>query len=239
MLLDKKEVDKINRTAFKDRVGELKKDRNLFFWVAIILAVSTVYQSCAMRDAVDASKRTSEVVWVKLSPDGTYSVSQFTPDDEQPVYTPTVNSLLSKYMQKRYGQHRETLDRDYAEASVFMSPALSGVFADKQGFNVAQKVVDIQADKNARRIDIEIRDIDHYDAIEGKFEDGNKPVIRSLVTYQEITRDAQGKLVSSVQKMMRLHWTLLPRRELSRQSLDWMNIDPLGIQIIDEQPVQQ
>ncbi|MCW7402878.1 hypothetical protein OHD10_25440 [Escherichia coli] len=31
MLLEKKEVEKVNRTAFKDRVGELKKDRNLFF----------------------------------------------------------------------------------------------------------------------------------------------------------------------------------------------------------------
>jgi len=238
MLFDKKDVDKVNRTAFKDRVGELKKDRNIFFWVAVILAVSTVYQSCAMRDAVEASKRTSEVVWVKLSPDGSYNVSQFTPDNEQPVYVPTVNALLSKYMQKRYGQHRETIERDYAEASVFMSPALSGQFADKKGFNVAQKVVDIQADKNAKRTDIEIKDIDHYDAIDGNFDGDVKPVIRTLMTYQEITRDSQGKELSSVQKMMRLHWTLLSRSELSGQNLDWMNINPLGIQIIQEQPVQ-
>jgi len=239
MLLDKKEVDKVNRTSFKDRVGELKKDRNIFFWVAVILAVTTVYQSCSMREAVEASKRTSEVVWVKLLPDGSYKVSQFTPDNEQPIYTPTVNSLLSKYMQKRYGQHKETIERDYAEASVFMSPSLSGQFADKKGFDVAQKVVDIQADANAKRTDIEIKDIDHYDAIEGQFDDGKKPVIRTLITYKEITRDSQGKELSSVQKMMRLHWTLLPRSELSKQNLDWMNINPLGIQIIDEQPVQQ
>ncbi|STN93523.1 Uncharacterised protein [Escherichia coli] len=83
------------------------------------------------------------------------------------------------------------------------------------------------------------KDIDHYDAIEGQFDGDVKPVIRTLVTYQEITRDYQGKEISSVQQMRRLQWTLLQRNELSKQSLDWLNINPLGIQIIDDKSVQQ
>ncbi|EQX73257.1 TPA: hypothetical protein QDV07_004486 [Escherichia coli] len=239
MLLEKKEVEKVNRTAFKDRVGELKKDRNLFFWIALLLAGTTIYQSYSVKEAIEKSQNTTEVVWVKLLPDGSHKISQFTPDNEQPIYTPTVNSLLSKYVQKRYGQLKETIERDYAEAAVFMSPVLTGEFADPKGFNVAQKVVDIQADMAAKRIYIEIKDIDHYDAIEGQFDGDVKPVIRTLVTYQEITRDYQGKEISSVQQMRRLQWTLLQRNELSKQSLDWLNINPLGIQIIDDKSVQQ
>ncbi|EPR7377234.1 hypothetical protein ACU8JJ_005450, partial [Escherichia coli] len=116
MLLEKKEVEKVNRTAFKDRVGELKKDRNLFFWIALLLAGTTIYQSYSVQEAIEKSQNTTEVVWVKLLPDGSHKISQFTPDNEQPIYTPTVNSLLSKYVQKRYGQLKETIERDYAES---------------------------------------------------------------------------------------------------------------------------
>ncbi|EEZ8449740.1 hypothetical protein DBL32_004405, partial [Escherichia coli] len=68
MLLEKKEVEKVNRTAFKDRVGELKKDRNLFFWIALLLAGTTIYQSYSVQEAIEKSQNTTEVVWVKLLP---------------------------------------------------------------------------------------------------------------------------------------------------------------------------
>ncbi len=106
----------------------------------MLLAGTTIYQSYSVQEAIEKSQNTTEVVWVKLLPDGSHKISQFTPDNEQPIYTPTVNSLLSKYVQKRYGQLKETIERDYAEAAVFMSPVLTGSLPIPKGLMSLRKL---------------------------------------------------------------------------------------------------
>lgn len=91
-------------------------------------------------NAVEASKRTHEVVWVKMYPDGTTAIDEFKPEDEQPVYVRTVNSGLSKYVESRFQVHAETIKRDYAEAGVFLGETLFNQFTEKQGLTLRIKL---------------------------------------------------------------------------------------------------
>ncbi|WP_243853557.1 VirB8/TrbF family protein [Providencia rettgeri] len=232
-MFSKKEVDNINKRTLKDRVGEIKKDRNIFLFVGLALMVTTIYQSCSISTVVENTKRTREIVYVKLQPNGSYSVSEALPEDEQAVSTPVINSLLSKYVDKRFGVHKETVERDYAEASVFMSSNLVTVFMDEKGFNAREKIKSILSGKSDT-INIKVLSFDHYDVIEGKFDNQTKPVVRSTIEYQETTVSNDGKIKAIQKKRLRTQWSLLERAELSKQSLDWLNINPVGLVILDE-----
>ncbi|ENM0994923.1 hypothetical protein AB6R20_005364, partial [Klebsiella pneumoniae] len=107
MPLDKKDVDKSNRVASKTKFAVLRSDRSILLAAVFGLALINIYSVVKANNAVEASKRTHEVVWVKMYPDGTTAIDEFKPEDEQPVYVRTVNSGLSKYVESRFQVHAE------------------------------------------------------------------------------------------------------------------------------------
>ncbi|HCI5796739.1 TPA: hypothetical protein NPN44_005335, partial [Klebsiella pneumoniae] len=109
MPLDKKDVDKSNRVASKTKFAVLRSDRSILLAAVFGLALINIYSVVKANNAVEASKRTHEVVWVKMYPDGTTAIDEFKPEDEQPVYVRTVNSGLSKYVESRFQVHAETI----------------------------------------------------------------------------------------------------------------------------------
>lgn len=234
-MLSKKEVDKVNKSSIKDRVGEIKKDRNIFFAAVIVLMVVILYQSYSISGVVENTRRTREVIYIKVQPNGSYSVSEFLPESEQPVSTTMINALLNKYISARFGIHKETIERDYAEAAVFMSPKLATLFLDEKGFNARQKIKDVLSDKNQDDIDVRMTNYDHYDVIDGQFDNKKKPIIRSSIVFEETVVSPDGKIKEKTKKRLRLQWTLLDRAEVSKQSLDWLNVNPIGLVILDEQ----
>lgn len=234
-MFSKKEVDKINKHSLKDRVGEIKKDRNIFFIVAIILSATTIYQSFSIQNVIENTQRTREVVYIKVEPNGSHSISEFLPENEQVITTTMVNSLLSRYISTRYGVHKETIERDYSEAYVFMSPKLGALFMDEKGFNAREKIKELLSNNNADSIDVKMTNYDHYDVIDGQFDSKAKPIIRSTVEYEKTITAPDNKVKEKRKIRLRLQWTLLDRSEVSRQNLDWLNINPIGLVILDEQ----
>ncbi|EPT9381307.1 TPA: hypothetical protein SMQ11_003823 [Proteus mirabilis] len=234
-MFSKDEVNKINKKTFRDRVGEIKKDRNVFFFVAIFLVALVIYQSISINSLVEQTKKTKEVIFVKVEPNGTYSVKDFLPEDEQVISTALVNSLLDRYTRKRFGQHKETIEQDYGEASTFMSQSLAGSFIDEKGFNARKKIKDVLSNPDAQIIDIEVVDFDHYDVIDGVFDSQKKPVIRSTLVFNRIIKDKNGVFVKKEAVRLKVQWSLLPKSVLGQQSLAWLNVNPVGIVIIDQQ----
>lgn len=234
-MFSKDEVNKVNKKTFKDRVGEIKKDRNVFFVVALILVGVVIYQSLSVSSLVEQTKKTREVIFIKVQPNGTYSVKDFLPEDEQVISTALVNSLLDRYTKSRFGQHKETIEQDYGEASVFMSQSLAGSFIDEKGFNARKKIKDVLSNPDSQIIDIEVIDFDHYDVIDGVFDSQRKPVIRSTLVFNRIIKDKNGVFIKKEPVRLKIQWSLLPKEILGQQNLAWLNINPVGIVIIDQQ----
>lgn len=237
MPLDKKDVDRGNRVASKTKFAVLRSDRSILLVAVFVLSLINIYSVIKSGNAVESSKRTREVVWVKMYQDGTTAIDEFKPEDEQPVFVRTVNSSLSKYVESRFQVHPETIKRDYAEAGVFLGDTLFNKFTEKTAFHAADKAAKISANPSAQpRVDVSNIRLDHYDQIEGDFSGQKKPVIRTTITWDEIKYHSESKTNGDSQPhMIRITWTLLSRDDISQKSVGWLNVNPLGIEILTEE----
>lgn len=241
MPLDKKDVDKSNRVASKTKFAVLRTDRSILLAAVFGLALINVYTVTKANSAVEASKRTHEVVWVKMFQDGTTVIDEFKPEDEQPVFVRTVNAGLSKYIESRFQTHAESIKRDYAEAGVFLGEQLFNLFTEKSAFNAAEKAALISSKPESQpRVDVSNIRMDHYDQIEGDFSGTKKPVVRTTVTWDETTYNSEGKTGGKKSPhMLRITWTLLSRDEVSKKSVGWLKINPLGIVILSQEELDR
>ncbi|TDN48070.1 hypothetical protein [Scandinavium goeteborgense] len=235
MPIDHKEVDKSNREASKTKNAVLRTDRSILLVVVFIMVAVNIFMVYRAQQAVDDSRNSREVVWIKLLPDGTSVISDFKPENEQPVFLRTVNSGLSNFITSRYQVHAETIKKDYAEAGVFMGDSLFTAFTDIHGFNATGKANTISAEPNkSERVDISNIKTDHYDQIDGDFSGTKKPVIRTTLAWDETNPSKSGDAVP-VHKMIRITWSLLSRKEISQKSNEWLRLNPLGIVILSSQ----
>ncbi|ERK05599.1 hypothetical protein L580_3309 [Serratia fonticola AU-P3(3)] len=237
MPLDKKDVERSNRVASKTKFAVLRTDRSILLIALFVLALINVYTVIRANNAVESSKRTHEVVWVKMYPDGTTAIDEFKPENEQPVFVRTVNAGLAKYVAARFQVHPETIKRDYAEAGVFLGDTLFTQFTDKSGFDAADRAAKVVANATAEpRISVSNVQLDHYDQIEGDFSGRAKPVIRTTITWDETTHNGEGQNSNvPARRMIRITWTLLSRDEVSEKSVGWLRINPLGIAILSQE----
>jgi len=241
MPVDKKEVEAGNRVASKTKFAILRTDRSILLAAVFGMALINIYTVIKANNAVEDSKRTHEVVWVKMYQDGTSAIDEFTPDNEQPVFVRAVNAGLSKYVESRFQVHAETIKRDYAEAGVFLGEQLFSSFTEKSGFNAAEKATAIAANPQAQpRKDISNIRLDHYDQITGDFSGTEKPVVRTTITWDETTYNSEGKQ-EGVPKphMIRITWTLLSRDDVSKKSVGWLRINPIGIDILTQEELDR
>ncbi|PKB89373.1 hypothetical protein A8A01_14720 [Ewingella americana] len=241
MPLDKKDVDTSNRVASKTKFAVLRTDRSILLAAVFGLALINIYAVVKSNNAVEASKRTHEVVWVKMFQDGTTAIDEFKPENEQPVFVRTINAGLSKYIESRFQTHPETIKRDYAEAGVFLGDSLFNLFTDKSAFNAAEKATLISSKPESQpRTDISNVRLDHYDQIEGDFSGTKKPVVRTTITWDETTFNSEGKSDGKkTPHMIRITWTLLSRDEVSKKSVGWLRINPLGIVILSQEELDR
>lgn len=237
MPVDKKYIETSNRSASKTKFAVLRTDRSILLIAVFVLALINIYTVVKANNAVEASRNSREVVWVKMFPDGKSEIEDFRPEDEQPVFVRTVNASLTRYVHARFKLHPETIRRDYAEAGVFMSQPLFSRFTDRTAFNAVEKANTIAANPNTEsRKDVSNVRLDHYDQIEGDFSGQKKPVVRTTITWDETAYSSAGRANNDAQaRMMRITWTLLSRDEVSQKSTGWLNINPLGIVILSQE----
>lgn len=242
MPIDEKDVNKENRAIQKNKMAILRTDRTWLFLLVIIMLVLSVYNTVQSRKAVEDSKNSREVVWVKMWEDGKSEISDFKPDDEQPIIASTINSGLTNYIISRYQIHPETIATDYAEAGVFLGDSLYAEFTDQNGFNAAQKASQISADpSNQARVNVDNIKIDHYDKINGDFSGKEKPIMRTTLSWDEKTVGATSSIAKNNTKtrMIRITWTLLDRSDVSKKTNGWLRINPAGIVILSSQEIDR
>lgn len=235
MPLDRNEVKKSNRSIRKSKMAVLRADRTWLLIGLFITVLLSFYNTYTANNAVEESKKSREIVWVKMWSNGKTEISPFNPDDEQPIYVNVVNSLLTKYYESRYQIHPESIQRDYAEAGVFMGDDLYTEFNSESGFSAAKTAANIASKGTDQdRVNISNITIDHYDIIPGNFSGKKKEIIRTNVSWDETTfrPGVKVKEENTKRKMQRITWTVLDRAQMSNKSTGWINVNSIGIVIL-------
>ncbi|NWL45458.1 hypothetical protein DM819_06115 [Pseudomonas hunanensis] len=235
---DEKEARKSGADSVipKEKAG-LRASNNRYFVIIVLLLLGHFFQGWISARAFSKAQVNTQLMYVKMYPDGTWHVDDVKPGDEQVYFRSTIDSIFEQYVTNRYGQLPETIKRNYAEAIVIMSDAMATEFTSggEKGFNAVQRAVDINADKNADRIDVTWGFADHYDRVPAMFKKKPGEVIRSNIYFTTTQKSANGMLrKNGVHKqILRVQWRLLPLEELQRKKPEWLRVNPIGLEIID------
>lgn len=213
-------------------------------WIfAIFLLLVVIFQNWNNRQAFKEAMHTKELVWIKMGPDGSATVDEFTPGDKPIFYRASVDGVLEKYLTARYGVQPETIRKDYGVAGVFMSEPMYTEFLSTQpgGFNALQRAVDVQANTNSvPRVEVKWGFPDHYDSVPGVFGKQKGEVFRSNIYFTTTTKSPSGLVLKDgVKKMIwRGQWRLLPKEALEKKSTAWLRANPIGLEIIQADVIE-
>ncbi|MDC5711164.1 VirB8/TrbF family protein [Vibrio europaeus] len=208
----------------------LKSERNRWFVFCVGLAVALTFSVCLLFVAFVQAQATKEILYVKLRPDGSWSVVDYKPQDEQLYFKTTVDSLLERFAVVRYGINPETIRTDWGEASVFMSEPLQANFLDKNGFNALEKIKKVS--KGNTTVKIEVRNTEHYDNIQWEFSENNSvDAIKSNI-YMKRTITVNGIERKPENLVLTLSWHLIDKDELTKKDRDVIRLNPIGIEVL-------
>lgn len=237
-ILDQNEIREVKKeTDIPHKSAALKADLFRWFIIAVTQSLAIAIAVLFCWYAFEKANNNKEVVYVKLYPDGTSDVGEFTPKDEQLYFRSTIDAAFERFIKTRFGQMPNTIKRDYGEAGVFLSDPLYNEFVSSApgGFNAIQKAADVSANiKNADRIEITWGFSDHYDKIPAVFDKENGEAVRSNIYFTMTTKSAAGLMKQSgaVKKILRATWRLLPKAQLAERKMDWLRVNPVGVEII-------
>ncbi|EFT1335489.1 hypothetical protein H9O61_004469 [Salmonella enterica] len=232
-MFSKKDVDDRNKKSLGDIIKVIKRDRNIVIALAAVLFVYATIQHLSIKDLIEETRKTKELVYITVSPDNSINVARHLPEEEQPISNEIVNSLLAKYVKDCFGVRKTTISADYGECSVFLSDDLLNNFIDESGFNANQKIKDVESGKIKTQKIISDIEFDHYDVIDGNFNQRNKPIVRTSITYKEEKQEG-GRVLGTETKRLNIRWTVLSKKELSKKDNNELQINPVGVVVVDQ-----
>ncbi|SON51505.1 VirB8/TrbF family protein [Vibrio tapetis] len=215
----------------RDEKPPLRAERNRWFVMSLSLSGVIVILLLFLFYAFGQAQHTKEVVYVKLEPNGSWSVLSYSPNDSQLFYKTTIDSMLQRFAIARYGITPETISSDWGEAQNFMAEKLATDFVSLRGFNAIEKIEAIKKSKNSADIVIE-RGIEHYDSIDWQMADElSREAIRSNL-YLTRTLTVNGKERDPEKLVLNVQWRLKEKKELANKSIDELRLNPIGLEIL-------
>ena len=211
----------------------LRVERNRWFVAVLALCGVMALLLMLLWFAFVKAQNNKEVVYVKLEPNGGWSMVDYQPDDAQLFYKTTIDALLQRFALSRYAVTPETIETDWGEASVFMSPDVNAQFLSPQGFNALEKIEALR--KNGQRAVITIdRGVEHYDQVAWKEGDASTSVVRSNV-YLTRQIEGNGRNPKPEHLVLNLQWRLADKSELAQRSMASLRLNPLGLTVLSYQ----
>ncbi|MGR5488127.1 VirB8/TrbF family protein [Vibrio alfacsensis] len=217
----------------RDEKPLLRTERNRWFFAVLSFSVVFLVFAFLLFYAFEKAQNNKEVVFVKLEPNGAWSVVDYLPQDEQLYFKTTIDALLQRFAKARYGLNPETIETDWGEASVFMSKALADSFVSPRGFDALGKIDAIRKLGNKADIDTS-RGVEHYDDVNWKQGDAESVVVRSNI-YLTRTLIKQGRKQAAEKLVLNVQWQLKDKTLLASDSMDVLRINPLGLTILSYQ----
>lgn len=211
-------------------LGQTKAERNRLFLILMGFIVVVIIALCFSWYAFEKAQNNKEIMFIKMFPNGTWENINYKSQDEQLYFKTTVDSLLAKYTEKRYGVIPMTIASDYGEAQVFMDDNLRQQFLSKSGFDAIGKAQQYSQSKN--QIKVIWRLNNHYDQITGQINGINTRVFKTNV-YFTIDKVISGQS-KETKMMLTLSWRLLAKQELEKQDKDYLRVNPIGLTVISQ-----
>ncbi|MEL7412573.1 MAG: VirB8/TrbF family protein [Pseudomonadota bacterium] len=216
-------------------IAQLRAERNRWFLVALasisIIALLVLFSWYAFAKA----ELNQEIVYVKLEPNGAWSVIDYEPEDSQLYFKTTIDASLERYAIARYKSDPATIESDWGEASVFMSPEMRNYFLTPapQGFDAHKKIEQIR--KSKTKADIVFRDVEHYDQVDYLSDSGQtSKVIRSNLYFTR-TLTVNGQKHPPEPLVLSIQWRLVSKQMLTKLPKTYLRINPIGVEILTEQ----
>ncbi|MGL6262133.1 VirB8/TrbF family protein [Vibrio sp. WXL103] len=211
-------------------IAQLRSERNRWFFATLgsfgLIGLLTLFCWYAFSKA----ETNKEIVYVKLAPNGTWSVIDYQPQDSQLYYKTTIDSALERFVIARYQLHPATINRDWGEAMVFMGADLRTHFLSPDGFNARGKMAALQ--KNTTQTDITIRSVEHYDSVEWQSDAQSVgQAIRSNIYFSR-TRNPESKSSKPEALVLNVQWRLVDKSTLTNRSIDEIRVNPIGVEIL-------
>lgn len=214
-------------------IAQLRAERNRWFILTVVSLVIVFLMVFFSWYAFSKAERNQEIIYVKLEPNGTWSVIDYQPDDGQLYFKTTIDASLERYAIDRYKVDPATIIDDWARAAVFMSPTMESYFLDKNGFDAWGKIEKIKKSKSTA--DIEVRHVEHYDEVNWVSDAGiATPAIRSNI-YLTRTLTSNGKKEDPELLVLSVQWRMISKKALAKESKESIRYNPIGIEILNEQ----
>ena len=212
---------------------------NTKLYVALLLAIiAIIFQSFYINAANKRAEMNTELMYVKMYPNGTWDVEYRASGTEADFFPLTIDKLIQDYVEARYSVRPGQMRREFGFAAIFMSPQLRGWFT---GTGERQFNAKVQAEKlNAASLseDIEVRFVDHFDYSTGVFKRGNSDLYRTNVFIQRTVMDQLGNPQGdAVNEVVTLHWRIKSTNELKGLSRDDLRANPIGLEIMKDKKV--
>lgn len=208
------------------------------YFLLVLSILMNIAQGYWINKANIRAEMNTELMFVKMYPNGTWDVEYRESGNESDFFPLTIDKLIQDYVIARYNVIPGIMRREYGFASTFMSPQLKEWFTGSgQGqYNAPDKAEEL----NLVRIseEINIRFVDHFDVSTGVFVQGNSDIYRSNIFIERIKKNTLGQQQGeAINEVVTLHWRIKSVNELKGFNRDALRANPIGLEIIKDTKV--
>ncbi len=207
----------------------------------VLLVLSIIFnllQGFWINSANTRAETNTELMFVKMYPNGTWDVEYRKSGNEADFFPLTIDKLIQDYVIARYNVIPGIMRREYGFSATFMGPQLKEWFtgAGQGQYNAPEKAEELNSAKISEEVNI--RFVDHFDVTTGVFVKGNSDIYRTNVFIERIKKNNLGQQQGEpINEVVTLHWRLKSVKELKGLSRDDLRANPIGLEVIKDTKV--
>lgn len=205
------------------------------FVIVLLLLIAILAQGWWINSANERAEMNTELMYVKLYPNGSWDIEYRNSGEEMDFFPLTVDKLISDYVIARFGVDPHNIRRDYGFSLVFMAQPLAADFVGhgKNQFNAAKAAE--EAIKKGDIEEVSIRFVDHFDVSKGTFVQGDSNIYRTNVFIERIKKNSAGQVQGDpIKEVVNLHWRIRSVKELKKFTRDQLRANPIGLEILKD-----
>jgi len=219
------------------REAALSVERTRWFVASIILAIALVLLMMAYINLSVKQENKHDVAWVKMYKNGLWDIEFHDSAKALEVLPATIDSLLIQWTERRFSEVKESVRFDYGYVNLFMSDELSADFVASNGFNAAQKAVNVMECSNCLNMRYKVNIVDHFDSDAANFGGVEGGLYRTnIFVTKKIMNDGESTDVQD-KRLVRIDWRLMSQDEIKNKAqkeggMDWLHKNPVGMEIL-------
>lgn len=229
---DRKATATFAKTRTRSEVSRLSFLSKAALVCCGLLALAVVFLVRQNATLTDRLTRDVRVAWVKIDPATGETDVEYVDDsgDQDRYVNRAVQASIANYMKWRFTVRPETISSDYGAASTYLGPAEYQRFVGEE--EAVQKALQVESCGTAcmsKHIELGAMETEPVTA-----PGAENAVYQTRIAFREEERDgATGVKVAEARRIARIKWQLRAR-EAAAQNIEYLRLNPLGIEIIEQ-----